>query len=140
MSGHLEKDKAVRFVAKLVQLTTDKKLEWQAISGDDKQIEFQTEIEDRRIRLSRYSKEIPNPAYEAYINPSSTHLVLFEFGRGTPNKTIYRSGIALEFLDSNSGFSIYTVENIVGLSDLYEVVSYATAKVDDLVDAVLARE
>lgn len=139
------RDKTVRFVSQLVRLTQEGKLDWdtegysEATSGTA----YVTSIEDRTLRLFRYSKEIPNPQYADYVNPAlsttglinrSTAISLNIF-RGEPPKTIWHRGIVLDII--YSGRSAYRFENTAGLSDLYEVASYAAAKVEELMDKVL---
>lgn len=140
MTESIERDKAVRFISKLVQLTREKKIEWQATTNTDGNVAFRCEVEKRDLLISRYARELPNPAYEAYNNPASAHSVIWAFSRSEPTKTIFRAGVTLDFLDpSGSGRSLYKLDNTTGLSDLYESAAYVSSKAEDLMDAVIAK-
>jgi hypothetical protein len=139
-----EPDKTVRFISKLVQLTQDRKIEWQSAASPEQGTAFLAVVGGRRIRIYKFSKEVPNPDYASYASPTS-HVTTSSFGTifgstsAVPPKTILRSGAVLEVFD-DAGRAAYKFENRTGLSDLYESASYSAAKVDDLMDAVLGKE
>jgi hypothetical protein len=140
------RDKAVRFIAQLVRLTKDKKIDWEAISLTDASTgtAYSTHVDDRQLRLFRYSRERPNPEYAAYINPlsitsSTTSSISSLIFRGEPPKTIWQHGVALDVID-DFGRPSYRFDNTTGLADLYEAASYSASKVDDLMDRVFKIE
>lgn len=143
----VEPEKAVKFISKLVQLTQDKKVAWEVASSAPRDADsaFIANVEGRTLKIYRYSREIPNPDYEAYVSRQSTFALTISsatlFGSKEPPeppKTVLRSGTNLEVLDGN--ILAYRFSNKAGLSDLYESASYSAAKVDDLMDAVLKKK
>jgi hypothetical protein len=139
-----DRDRTVRFISKLVQLTQDKKIQWETSSSADRG--FIAKINARQVRLYKYSEEIPNPAYAQYADPYSIYSTstitiggLFNQQRPEPPKTIITSGVILEVYD-NAGRPAYKFDSTTGLYDLYESASYSAAKVDELIDSVLGKE
>ncbi|TJV05097.1 MAG: hypothetical protein E5Y12_10060 [Mesorhizobium sp.] len=134
----VEADRAVKFISKLVQLTQSKLIEWDSITAPDDKLSaaFVADLEGRRIRIRKYSKEYPNPEYERYTQ--SPAIAAFIVSGREPPKTVLRSGIILEVLN-NKGLPIYNFDNKTGLSDLLETASYSSAKIDDLMESVLSR-
>lgn len=114
----IDTNRAAKFVTKLLQLTTEKKIQW-AVSDSprkDGRAAFVTELEGKRLRLYRYHDEISMHPWAA---PTA------------------RDGTCLEVLDVDR--VTYTFESVSGLRNLYDLVSYSTSRVDELVDAVLEK-
>jgi len=120
------KDKAVQFIAKLLRLTQAGAIEWSVGPSprDTDEIAFTASIEERMVRLYQFDEEVM-----AWDDAD----IIF---RPNTGKRIIRS-TALEVL--TDGYVAYTFKNQAGLSDLYESVAYAASKVEDLMDAVLAK-
>jgi hypothetical protein len=141
-------DKTVKFISKLVKLTQDRRVDWTTSSPPRAGAEtaFTTNIEGRKLRIYRYSNEVPNPDYAYFagstlsprIAPLTTADYLYGTQRIEPPKTILRSGIVLELIEDDR--AVYTFDSVTGLSDLYEGASYSASKVGDLMDAVLGKE
>jgi hypothetical protein len=141
-----ERDKSVRFISKLVQLTQDRKVKWEAVTAPpNSEAAFATDIEGRKLRIFRYSERIPNPDYAAYTSPgltlgsTLTTLSILGTTKPAPPETVIRSGTILQIIDAQ-GRSVYKFENRTGLSDLYESASYSAAKVDELMDTILGKD
>jgi hypothetical protein len=122
-------DKSVQFIAKLVQLTQENELRWDAvpnpadIPGKAASAAFTALIDGTRLRTYKISRELrldPNTAL---------------FGRVKP--TVVQAPV-LEILDDFDQVS-YTFDGITGLTDLYESASFSASKVGDLMDSVLRR-
>jgi hypothetical protein len=127
-------DKSVQFVAKLVQLTQDKKIKWDGVSspratGDKvSRAEFLTTVEDTKLRVFEATREVVLDATVGIL-----------FGSRDQSKTRMVKVPILEVLD-DQGRVTYTFENKTGLGDLYQAAAYSASKVDDLIDAVLRKK
>jgi hypothetical protein len=127
-------DKSVQFIAKLVQLTQDKKIEWDSVSSPrtpgDKVVraEFVTTVDGTKLRTFETTKEVQ-------LDFPAT---VFFTTHDAPKTRSVRVPI-LEVLDEQ-GRVTYTFESKTGLSDLYEAAAYSASKVDDLMDAILRKK
>jgi hypothetical protein len=125
------KDKAVQFIAKLLRLTQTGAIEWSVGPSphDTDEIAFTASIEERMVRLYQFNEEVRTVTT---WDDADTMLSI----RPNSEKRITRS-TALDVL--SDGYVAYTFKNQAGLSDLYDSVAYAASKVEDLMDAVLAK-
>ena len=139
-----DRDKSVRLISKLVQLTQDQHIKWQVgNTAPGAETSFVSTVEERKLRIYRYSEKITNPDYISYTSPynlffgsSIKSSGLLGTARPAPPETITRAGIVLEVLDEMNR-PVFKFENRTGLSDLYESAAYSASKVDELIDAVL---
>lgn len=121
-------DKAVQFVAKLVQLTQDNELRWESApnpkEGTDRSASaaFTTQIDGSRLRTYKVNREVRRES------PFTTG------GRPTTIRVVL-----LEVLDDFDQVT-YTFSGITGLTDLYESASFSASKVNELMDSVLRRK
>jgi hypothetical protein len=132
-------DRAVQFISKLVQLTQDRKLDWESRPSpkSKEQAAFFCEVAGKKLRLYRFSEQVPNPEYDIYTAAYPSTFITLGSRPPEPSRTKLIHGTVLEVLDE-SGRASYTFENKTGLSDLYESAAYSASKVDQLIDSVLA--
>ena len=126
-------DKSVQFIAKLVQLTQDKRLRWESAPRPNQSEEapsaaaFTASIEGKNLRLYKVKREVVADFLSGMFGP-----------RDAPRRRIIWTAI-LEILDE-FGQATFTFERTTGLNDLYESASYSASRVDDLMDSVLRRK
>ncbi|MDR1958027.1 MAG: hypothetical protein LBQ54_03120 [Planctomycetaceae bacterium] len=132
----MNKDKAIEFVIKLMDLTNRKKLEWQ-ILGDD------PEVTPSKLPLHAKSDDY---AYETQIE--SNHFVLFrcrlpieEREEITPDGWDEDFTYYLQIFDSNGKFRGRISQSAVNvvLADLYETIQDQLHPIDDIVDAIMSK-
>lgn len=136
-----DSDRTVQFISKLVQLTQDKKLEWQALPSSSSGGVFLAEVDDRQLRLYKYSEQVPVPAgpsSNVIANTFSSIAKSTGFAYSTPTM-MTKSGVRLA-VSGKDGVGLYTFDDIAGLSDLYESASYSAAQVDELIDFILKKD
>lgn len=136
-----QQSKPVRFISKLVQLTQERKIEWEVAGTQGSGPSFVATVEGRRLKIFKYSEKQPNPDYARLFNNSGafTLSTLTISGRPNPPETIIVQGIVLEIAD-DAGRPAYKFDNRAGLADLYESASFSASKVDELMDTVLAKK
>lgn len=127
------KDKSVQFIAKLVQLTQDKRVRWEPIpypgSDSNQGAAYSTAVEGKQLRLYRAMREV-------IVNDVIASAI---FG-GAPEQRKRSTQVAiLEVLD-DFGQATFTFDRTTGLNDLYESAAYSASRVDDLMDAILRRK
>lgn len=127
--------KPVRFISRLVQLTQEGKIDWQIVDTQAGGPILSTAINDRGLRLFKYSETVSNPDYARHVAMYGG-ISTIVFHRPVPPETIHIAGIALEILD-DKGRPAYKFDDTTGLQDLYESASFRAARVDDLMDSVL---
>jgi len=123
-------DKSVKFLAKLLELTQEKKLVWKAESSPRGTTAFECRLENgtRSLRLYRYIEDVevydpqPYSRIQDMLTPKAPRIRKVE-------KTV------LEVLDGS--LVTFTFEGMSGLRDLYDSVSFSASKVDELMDSVL---
>lgn len=112
------KDKTTQFISKLVQLTRDGKLEWEAsfvTPEDSVSTAYEATIDETRLRIYRAKRRVDT---------------------GFTSAVAFTTGVVLEVLDEMQR-SLYSFEDKAGINDLYESAAYSAAKIDDLVNSVL---
>lgn len=122
-------DKAVRFIAKLVQMTQDRQIEWEAAEptqGSRKFSAFEAMVKGQRLRIYKYEKQEPIRGLLGNLIEGSSSVTTMRNLRAT----------TLEVVNAD-GKVVYSFEGKTGLSDLYESAAYSASKVDHLIDSVL---
>lgn len=122
--------KTVQFISKLVQLTQDRKINWDVAGKQGESAAFTATVEGRKIRIFRHTEQRP-------LEVGTTGTGLGGLLGVIPRQTIRKVG--LEVLDE-AGRTAYSFEDVTGLSDLYESASFSASKVAELMDSVLARK
>ena len=138
-----EKDKVIKFVAKLIELTQDGKVVWSTIeprrtlkSHPDYPVDlvYVTEYKEKRLGLYRQRAD--------YVTLGS--LLSGSFGTtgysgfsGTSPQRNSRIGTILEMVDY-SGNCLWTFPEVSGLQDLYDAVQYQVAGVKNYLDSVIS--
>jgi len=122
-------DRSVQFIAKLVQLTQDRKMRWQSIPHPNPESSgsaaYSASIEGKELRIYKTKREVL-----VGLDAIARALGREEKRRVTQAVTI------LEILD-DFGQAAFTFDHITGLNDLYQSAAYSASRVDDLMDAVL---
>jgi hypothetical protein len=125
-------DRSVQFVAKLVQLTQERKVRWEPVRAPREESAkavgsaFTTSIDGRSLRI--YKTERETVTFVGFLG---------SFGE-EPRRRIISTPI-LEVLDDFHQ-AAYSFERLTGLDDLYDAASYSASRVDDLMESVLRHE
>lgn len=122
----VDKDRTVKFIAKLLELTQTDRIKWE-IAGDQ---QYKSIISGRNIRLKKEIREVKDPNV-------LTSRVMFGNSKGPVPKIRRLKFTVLELL-SDDGIVVFKFDTISGLSDLFDSVSYAASGVSALIDDVLA--
>ncbi len=130
------KDVAVKFVSKLVQLTQEGKLNWRGTAAPVRfknvppSAAFLTEIDGKSLRIYKTRNE------RTVLSGGG---LLGTLGTLEPQtKTVVTMDPVLEVLDKYQQ-TAYAFEETAGLDDLYEAAAFASADVNELIDSVLRR-
>lgn len=120
--------KLVHFVAKLVRLTQEGKVEWEPTvpPPEASGTALKAVVNNSVLRLYGKSQEVDN-AFAVAIG---------SLGKETKIRVW---STFLEVTDFN-GHAIYVFPRVKGLDDLYKAATYKAANVEHLVDSVLADE
>jgi hypothetical protein len=143
-----EKNKWIDAVAKLLQLTQDRKLKWEPhsppaylnLQPDRQRVEvvYETQFNDKAIRLYQVTYKVERPRRDPY---SITTLRLGQLGgyfdQSEPDYPYWAKKTVLELLDE-SGFGAWTFPQSDVLDDLFEAVTYQVAGVREFLDEILA--
>lgn len=131
------KDKLVRLMAKLLELTQEKKLIWETAKKDsisDSSMTkiigavFRTKYKDKGLKI--YKRERDNTE----DNHSYIAAFLAHSGRSSYSETI-----VLGFTDEQ-GNIVWNFPRVSGINDLYDAVTYQVAGVDDFINDILTDE
>lgn len=135
-----EKDKVIEFVAKLIQLTQDAKINWVVMeprANLKRHPEFPVDLVYTTIykekRLGLYQQRAEYYTFGAMLSRSF----------GTSGYSGYspttRLGTILEMID-DGGNCLWTFQEVSGLNDLYSAVQYQVAGVKGYLDSVLGTD
>lgn len=130
------KDKFVRLIAKLLELTQEQKIKWRTVkntqNSDPSMTKiigaiFETDYKFKKLRI--YKRERNNTDDNRnYIS----FIAQFE-------KPSYTDTIILGFTDEQ-GNIVWSFPQVSGVRDLYEAVAYQVAEVDDFINDILKDE
>lgn len=140
-----EKNKWIDAAAKMIKLTQDGTLKWEAVkpsvslkkqSDDTVDIAFQTTYKDKKLRLyKRIYKD-----YRPVSKPSPTAFTIPQlFGVEREMESYWATEVNLEFL-SSEGLTLWTYPKVNILSDLLSAVQYQVAGVKDFLNDLLSDE
>jgi hypothetical protein len=144
-----EKNKWIDAVAKLLQLTQDRKLKWEPhspptylnLQPDRHRVEvaYETRFNDKAIRLYQVTYKVERPRADPYSLTTSLSLSQFGgyFGQSEPDYPYWAKKTVLELLDE-SGFGAWTFPQSDVLNDLFDAVTYQVAGVKEFLDEILA--
>ena len=136
-----KREKSVLFIAKLLRLTQDGKIEWDPVPAPRgaNETAYEAYLNDRGLRLYRYDEQVLTPAglEAAGIPTMSTHSTWANTAfEDRPRKRTARFTV-LEILAN--GLVTYTFRDTTGLNDLYESAAYKASKVEHLMDSILSQ-
>lgn len=135
-----EKDKWVDAVTKLIQLTQEGKLRWEAkppsdplkVKPDDKiEAVFVARHKGKALRLYRRLHK------EVYRSTPLETILPNVYGRRSPGEEYWTSTIVLEFFDPVEGISLWSFPRVNVLDDLVSTVRYQVAGVKDFLNDLL---
>ena len=104
-------DKSVQFIAKLLKMTLERELKWQATEGRGSDAAL---LAGRALMLSKYVVS------EGYWSRIDGHPKVF-----------------LDVFDMDKSEKLFSFVDVEGLPDLYEAASFEASKIEDFIDEVL---
>src|SRR5687768_8733593 len=124
-----ERDKWVDAIAKMIELTQNKRLVWtvgspsQGVSGQAITPPYYTTYRGRHLRLQRI--KVPDPASRDML--------------GRRDRERERAQTVMEFVDDYDN-SLWRFPDVTPLRDLLATVQYQVANVSDFLDDILSEE
>ncbi|HXT63133.1 MAG TPA: hypothetical protein VN696_08865 [Pyrinomonadaceae bacterium] len=143
-----EKNKWIDAVAKLLQLTQDRKLKWDPhsppaylnLQSDRQRVEvvYETRFNEKPIRLYQTTYKVERPRRDPYSFTTSLRLnQIGGFEQPELDYPYWAKKTVLELLDE-SGFGAWTFPQSDVLDDLFDAVTYQVAGVKEFLDEILA--
>jgi hypothetical protein len=133
------KDKTVRFIAKLIELSQNGTIVWSPTGrGPSNYAIFETYVDDKKLRISKDEVQPPPPPPPTTTSGGLlSNLSLLSLGTSFSGSrmTLY----SLDVID-NQGRVVYSFGLRAGLSDLYESAAFSASGVNDLMNSVLSKK